>query len=85
MTPELQLDAMAGLAAPLSSAPWTKAEMHFGMAKAAWKLAARNEHGAAMVIEHMERAIETLKAMTLNKPDHPQNSADIPTEEQKQT
>ena len=67
------------------SASWSKAEMHFGMAKAAWKLAARNEHGAAMVIEHMERAIEALKAMTLNKSDHPQNSADIPPEEQKPT
>lgn len=48
------------------SASWSKAEMHFGMAKAAWKLAARNEHGAAMVIEHMERAVETLKAMPPN-------------------
>lgn len=46
------------------SASWSKAEIHFEMAKAAWRLAARNEHGAAMVIEHMERAIKTLKAMT---------------------
>ena len=77
MTPELQLDAMAGFAAPLSSASWSKAEMHFGMAKAAWKLAARNEHGAAMVIEHMERAIENLKAMTLN--DHMSGGTSAPS------
>jgi len=62
-----QPESAAGLAAPLGSASWSKAEIHFGMAKAAWKLAARNEHGAAMVIEHMERAIETLKAMTPNE------------------
>ena len=58
---------------PAGSASWSKAEMHFGMAKAAWKLAAKNEHGAAMVIEHMERAIETLKAMM------PNEKADLPT------
>lgn len=45
---------------------WDNAEIHFEMAKAAWKLAARNEDGAAMAIEHMERAIASLKAITPN-------------------
>lgn len=57
---------MAAFSPAPGSASWSKAEMHFGMAKAAWKLAARNQHGAAMVIKHMERAIETLKAMRPN-------------------
>ena len=58
--------AESSLAGPPSSASWSKAEIHFGMARAAWKLAARNQHGATIVIEQMERAIATLKAITPN-------------------
>jgi hypothetical protein len=64
---EREVDGGTPFAEARGSESWSKAEMHFGMAKAAWKLAARNEHGAAMVIEHMERAIAILKAMTPNK------------------
>lgn len=41
---------------------WSKADMHFALARTAYRLAARNKHGAAMAIEHMQRAIDTLKA-----------------------
>jgi hypothetical protein len=47
---------------------WAKAEIHFEIARAAMKLAARNEHGGAMAIEHLEKAIESLRAVMPNVP-----------------
>ena len=53
--------APASFAAARVSESWSKAEIHFEMAKAAMKLAARNTEGAQMAAEHLERAAKTLR------------------------
>lgn len=58
--------APSELAPARGSASWSKAEMHFEMAKAAMKLAARNTAGAQMAAEHLERAAKTLREITPN-------------------
>ena len=52
----------SSLAAPTGS-EWTKAKTHFEMAKAAMKLSSKTPQGAAMAIEHLERAAASLKSI----------------------
>jgi hypothetical protein len=71
MNADLQTESL-----PAYGAEWDKAKIHFDMAKAAMKLAAKNAQGAEMAAEHLERAAATLRSLP------PNTQAEPPPKEQ---
>ena len=59
---ETAASSPSSFAAPSGSA-WEQAKIHFEMAKAAMKLAAKSPAGAIMVIEHLEKAAASLRKL----------------------